>query len=183
MRFVCLPCLLLLGACVSSALPEPPVDAPLTEAGEERILPGTPTDAQIRDYVEGAVLDRFGAEAVRAANRAASSIMAASIRGRFGTGGPAVNVAIRGPDGWVGPPSGTQALLSPAASREIDRILADQAFWAESNRFPAYDCPDSGAHLLVVRHRGRAKITRQSCEPANLVGLLLRTVLAEAPPA
>ena len=182
MRSAGLLCLLSLAACVAPVPPEPLASAPPDDPGGERVLPGGPTAAQIRDYVEGAVGDRFGQDKVRAANSAASSVMAASIRGRFGTGGPAVNVAIRGAQGWTGRLSGTQAPLGAAASREIDRILADRAFWAEPDRFPAYDCPDAGAHLLVVRHRGRVKITRQSCEPANLVGRLLRTVLAEAPP-
>lgn len=182
MRSAGLLCLLSLAACVAPAPSEPPASPPLNGSGAERMLPGGPTAAQIREYVEGAVSDRFGQEAVRAANGAASSVMAASIRGRLGTGGPAVNVAIRRTEGWTGRLSGAQAPLTAAASREIDRILADRAFWAEPDRFPAYDCPDAGAHLLVVRHRGRVKITRQSCEPANLAGRLLRTVLAEAPP-
>lgn len=171
-----------LTACAAPAPPEPAALPPPATTAGERVLPGGPTAAEIRTYVEGAVSDRFGAEAVRAANAAASSVMAGSIRGRFGSGGPAVNVAIRGGQGWTGRLSGTEAPLAPAAAREIDRILAERAFWAEPDRFPAYDCPDSGAHLLVVRHRGRTKITRQSCEPADLAGRLLRTVLAEAVP-
>ena len=159
----------------ADSLPQPQLERP------ERVLQA-PTPEAIRAHVEGVVGDRFGAETVRRANAARSSVMAASIRGRWGTGGPEVNVAIRESAGWTGWRTGEQAPMPADAAREIDRLLADRAFWAEPDRYPAMDCPDSGAHLLVVRHQGRTKITRQSCEPANLVGRLLRTVLREQVP-
>jgi hypothetical protein len=141
-----------------------------------------PTPEAIREYVEGVVTDRFGTDAVRRANGAASSVMAASIRGRFGSGGPNVNVAIRGAGGWSGWRSGRAVPLAPQVSREIDRLLASPGLWAEPDRFPAMDCPDSGAHLLVIRHAGRSKVTRQSCSPANQIGRLLTTALDERVP-
>lgn len=161
--------------------PQPQADSRPQLARPERVLQA-PTPEAIRDYVEGVVGDRFGIETVRRANQARSSVMAASIRGRFGTGGPEVNVAIREGAGWTGWRSGAQGPMPAGAASEIDRLLADPAFWSEPDRHPAMDCPDSGAHLLVVRHQGRSKITRQSCEPANRVGRLLRTVLREQAP-
>ena len=180
-----------LAGCVAAPPPQEPEVRPEARveptpqpqlARPERVLQA-PTPEAIRGYVEGVVGDRFGAETVRRANSARSSVMAASIRGRFGSGGPDVNVAIRESAGWTGWRSGRQAAMPADAAREIDRLLADRAFWAEPNRHPAMDCPDSGAHLLVVRHQGRTKITRQSCDPANRVGRLLRTVLREQVPA
>jgi hypothetical protein len=177
-----------LAGCVAAP---PPADEPVqpqvqSRAGAQPAFPErrleAPTPEAIRGYVEGVVGDRFGPETVRRADQARTSVMAASIRGHFGTGGPQVNVAIREGGGWTGWGGGSRAPLQSAVGAELDRLLASRAFWAEPDRFPASDCPDSGAHLLVVRHQGRTKISRQSCEPANLVGRLLRTVLQEQVP-
>src|SRR3712207_4592841 len=98
----------------------------------ERVLQA-PTPEAIRGYVVGVVGDRFAAETGGRATAARGSVMAASIRGRFGAGGPEVNVAIREGAGWTGWRSGGQAPMPADAAREMDRLLADRAFWAEPN--------------------------------------------------
>ena len=105
--------------------------------------------------------------------------MAVAVPGRFNSGGPRVNVAVRTDGGWNGWRSGTAAPLPRDVGAEIDRLLASPAFRAEPDRSPAMDCPDSGAGLMVIRREGRLRVTRQSCLPANLVGRLLTTVIEE----
>jgi hypothetical protein len=178
MRVAFLVPLAAIAGCVSA--PEPATKQQPERVVGERVL-WTTDDAAIRQYVEGAIGDRFGADAVRQANAARTSVMAASIRGHFGSGGPNVNAVVRSASGWSGWRSGRAAPVSAATSAELDRLLADPALWAEPDRFPEMDCPDSGAHLLVIRHAGRSKISRQSCSPANRLGRLLETVLEEQP--
>ena len=167
-----------------------PVPAESAPSGEPaRIHPerrlAAPTPEAIQAYVEEVVGDRLGSEAVAQARAARASIMAAAVPGRFNSGGPRVNVATRSRAGWSGWSTGVPRSVPPEVSAEVDAILASAAFRAEPDRYPAMDCPDSGASLMVIRHEGRLRITRQSCMPANLVGRLLRTVLEERvqPPA
>jgi hypothetical protein len=138
-----------------------------------------PTPDAIQAYVEEVVGDRLGAAAVAQARGARTSIMAAAVPGRFNSGGPRVNVVTRSSDGWSGWGSGAAAPLPAAVGAEIDRLLASPALRAEPDRYPEMDCPDSGASLMVIRHDGRLRVTRQSCMPANLVGRLFQTVVEE----
>lgn len=108
--------------------------------------------------------------------------MVAAFRGRFASQGPAVNVAVRTSAGWTGRKNGSQAPLSGDVVRELDALLKNPALWREAPFWPEMDCPDAGALLMVVRHQGRERVTRQACGTNGLTGRLLETVAAEAIP-
>jgi hypothetical protein len=142
-----------------------------------------PTVAEVRKVVEEKVVERLGAEALRQAQAARTSIVASSYQGRFESGGPRVTVAVRGSNGWTSWKSGRPAPLAAAAGAELDRLLADPAFWREAPFYPEMDCPDAGATMMIVRHRGQERVTRQGCTPAGLLGRLEETVLEERVPS
>ena len=162
---------------VAWSMPPAPPAAANQPAPERRLA--APTPEAVRGSGEEVAGDRFGPVALVQARAAGSSVIAVAVPGRFNDGGPRVNIAIRSGRGWSAWTSGRAAPLAPEVGAEIDRLLASRAFAAEPDRFPAMDCPDSGASLLLIRHGGRVRATRQSCMPANFVGRLLLTVLEE----
>jgi hypothetical protein len=136
---------------------------------------------ELEIHVRSQVLERLGTEALREASAARTSIMASSYQGRFHAGGPRVKVLVRAPTGWFGWKSGGPVPLEAAAGAELDQLLANPNFWREAPFYPAMDCPDAGATMMVVRHSGRALVTRQGCTPAGLLGKLEEAVLSDGP--
>lgn len=140
----------------------PPVDPPF--AGYSA--------AAVRDSVERLVAWRFGEEALRLARSAPSSILVTHHQGlprpvrqpdgSWGYEPPGVNAIVRGGAGWSGWSGRTPRAVAAARAAEIDRILADPAFWAEPDHV-APTCTDAGARRMVVRHRGRTAVRQQGC--------------------
>lgn len=159
---------------VAWSVPHAPSAAANEPAPQRRLA--APTPEAILGYVEEVAGDRFGRDAVAQARRADSAIIAVAVPGRFNAGGPHVNIALRSSGGWSG--IGGDSLPEDVGA-EIDCLLASPAYAAEPDRYPEMDCPDSGASLLLIRHRGQVRTIRQSCMPANLSGRLLSTVLDE----
>ena len=137
------------------------------------------SSAEIQRNVEQRVGEILGTEAVRQAQEASTSIMASSYQGRFDAGGPRVNVAVRGSANWLTWKSGRPTPLAAIAAKELDRLLGEPALWREAPFYPDMDCPDAGATMMVIRHRGRTVVTRQGCNPAGLLGRLEEAVLNE----
>ena len=176
-----LPALVLVAlcGCTTAPLAEPPQEQPRPIAGREDRGQG-PTAESVQGEVERQIVQRLGAEALRQGQNATTSIMVAAFRGAFASSGPTVRMAVRGPIGWtVWNGSGSAAMAAPAA-RELNRLLADRAFQSESPFWPAMDCPDAGATLMVIRHKGQVRVTRQSCGSNGLIGRVSQIVLGEA---
>jgi hypothetical protein len=136
------------------------------------------TTNQIQSEVEERVQERLGADVLGAARDAATSIMANSYQGRFDSGGPRLAVLVRTSGGWTSWKSGRPVPLAGDMGAELDRLLRDPAMWREEPFYPAMDCPDAGATMMVIRHRGGTRVTRQGCNPAGLTGKLEETVLS-----
>lgn len=136
------------------------------------------TTSLIQSEVEDMVQEQLGAETLAAARGAATSIMASSYQGRFDSGGPRLEVLVRAPDGWTSWKSGRASAVPADVGAAIERLLADSALWREEPFYPAIDCPDAGATMLVIRHGGRTRVTRQGCTPAGLTGKLEEVVLS-----
>lgn len=195
--------LLLAAGCTAAPAPEafPPAEPePARPAAQqppvtaERPLGPPPVDppfsgfsaAAIRDSVERMVAWRFGNEALRLAQAAPSSIMATSHQGlprpvqnpdgSWGYDPPGVDAMIRGPGGWTGWAGAERVPVAAAKAAEIDRILADRAFWAEPDHVPP-TCTDAGARRLVIRHQGRVTVRQQSCGSSGLTGRLWQLAL------
>ncbi len=137
------------------------------------------TTHQIEADVEERVQERIGAEALAAARASATSIMANSYQGRFDSGGPRIAVLVRASGGWTSWKSGRPAPVAADVSAEIDRLLGNASLWREEPFYPDMDCPDAGATMMVIRHRGGTRVTRQGCSPEGLTGRLEETVLSE----
>jgi hypothetical protein len=149
----------------------PPVDPPYSGFN--------PT--AIRDSVARLVAWRLGDEALRLAQSAPSAIMTTHHQGlprpvqnpdgSWGYDPPGANALVRAPAGWTGWAGSERRPVSAAKAAEIDRILADPAFWAEADNVPP-TCTDAGARRLVVRHGGRTAVRQQSCGGVGLTGRL-----------
>jgi len=194
------PLALLLAAAACTA--PPPADVPPSPeptepprgagtADEPRVpLPPEPpisgfSAAHVREWVARHVAARIGAEAVTLAEAAATSIMVThhqglprpvrNADGSWGYEPPGANAMVRTADGWTGWSGRERRPVSGARAAEIDRILADPAFWAEPDHVPP-TCTDAGARRLVVRHAGRAAVRQQSCGGVGLTGRLWELV-------
>jgi hypothetical protein len=90
---------------------------------------------------------------------------------------PAVVAAVRGPVGWtrIGPDR-VRLPFDPAAGRELDRLLASRALWAEPA--PETGCTDPGGMLVLARHRRTERISAFPCGASGLTGEAARIVLA-----
>lgn len=141
--------------------------------------------AEVRRSVETHVAARLGAEAVRLAGASSSSVMVThhqglprpvqNADGSWGYEPPGANALVRGAAGWSGWAGTAQRPVAAARAAEIDRILADPAFWAE----PAYirpTCTDAGARRMVVRHAGRIAVRQQGCGGEGLTNRLWELV-------
>jgi hypothetical protein len=80
---------------------------------------------------------------------------------------PPANAVVRTSTGWIGWSGPRRQPVSAARAAELDRILADAAFWAEAPYHPP-DCTDAGAQRMVVRHAGRTAVRHQSCSGSGL---------------
>ena len=89
------------------------------------------------------------------------------------------NALVRTGGGWSGWKSGAPNPLGAAAAVEIERILADPAFWREED-FVRPTCTDAGARRLFVRRGAHQTVRQQSCGGVGLTGRLFDLVLAGA---
>ena len=179
-----LPALVLvaLSGCTTAQVTEPPQEQPRPIAGREGRGQG-PTAESVQAEAERQIAQRLGAEALRQGREAITSIMVAAFRGAFASSGPAVKMAVRDSTGWKVWNGSGSAELPGAASRELDRLLANRSFQSEAPFWPATDCPDAGATLMVIRHKGQVRVTRQSCGFNGLIGRVSQIVLGEAVPS
>ena len=154
----------------------PPTEAPATAFREEAV----------REAVEDLIRWRLGETALREANAAPAALMAsfhqglprpiACPGGRWAYAPPAVSAAVRTADGWVRWRGEAREGYAPAVSAEIDRILADPAFWRE----PAFDrptCTDAGAQRLIARSGTHGAVRQQSCSGGGLTRRLHQLVI------
>jgi hypothetical protein len=155
----------ILGAC-STPAPAPVLDStrPLD------VLPGDAELARVRVDLLATASDRFGAATLAEARAATTHLVVKRFVGMGpppppGAGAdwrptPAAALLVRRAEGWmVATGSGWRVADSEAAS-ELDRMIADPAFWSE----PAYTppCPDFGASLLLLKVPGRNETVRNS---------------------
>jgi hypothetical protein len=170
-----------LAACATPLPPPiiPPRDGPPAH--------GSFGPAQARALTEADLTAVLGAAVADEARRAGTSVivrrgvslprMIQQPDGSWKPEGPYANAAVRTSAGWVGWPGGQRSLLAPETSRELDRLLASPALWAE----PALDpvtCTDAGGLMSVVRHNGRERVASQPCGTHDLTGRLAEIVMA-----
>lgn len=183
MRFaIALLQLATVGGCVSAAEPPP---SPETVAGRPA-MPGFDATS-VRAAVEADTAARLGAEAARLAAAARTSILVThhqglprpvqNADGSWGYEPPGANAMIRTAAGWAGWAGRERRAVSPAKAAEIERILADPAFWAEQAYVPP-TCTDAGARRLVLRHAGRVTVRQQGCGGVGLTGRLWELVFS-----
>ena len=170
-------------APVEQAAPMPAVEPrepqPAARPHPQRILQG-PGELQVRGYLQDVVGDRYGRAAWTAFTAAPTAIAAASIAGRWATSHEAsVGLLVRSREGWRVEGG---SLLSRERGAALDSLLADPRLWAEPGRYPEVSCPDSGADVLMIRHRGRVKTVYQSggCGTANLSTRLIQSAIEAA---
>lgn len=154
-----------LGACATPA-PDPVLDS----ARPLDTLPGDAELTRVREDLLATAADRFGAAALAEARAAPTHVVVKRFVGMApppppGASAdwrptPAAALLVRQAEGWmVATGSGWRRAAAEAAS-ELDRIIADSAFWSE----PAYTppCPDFGASLLLLKAPGRSETVRNS---------------------
>lgn len=168
-----LPATLLAAGCAT--VPQPPAPAP------ERVLPSGPPDRQMgvafdrrvteQDLLWGA-RQRFGEAMVRRALAAPTYIFAKHYQGMLPPPPPDAGPDWRYPEPPVGMlifENGYWLAATPEGFRqarpdkvpEIERVLADPAFWAEPEWAPP-GCTDAGASLLLMRAPGKPEIVRSA---------------------
>ena len=199
MRFV--PCLALIvaAACVHASPEDEPAPVAEPDAVQpardpvrspvlcpESAAPGFDA-AQIAREVECHVEARLGSAPVAELRSAGSALMATYHAGlprpvqrpdgSWTYEGPMANALLVAAGTWRGWKSGRAQPLAPAAAAEVDRILADPAFWREE-AYVRPTCTDAGARRLVVRHGARRAVRQQSCGGRGLTGRLFDIVLA-----
>lgn len=117
--------------------------------------------------------DILGGAAVTEVMRARSAVLVRSIYslprmiqqpdGSWKPEPPSVAAAVRGPAGWtrIGA-GGTRTAFDPAASKELDRLLGSQSFWAQQ---PVDDvtCTDPSGIVLIARRDGREFVSPYPC--------------------
>lgn len=172
---------LALTACAATPAP-PPVDE--REVG--RIPTFGPNDA--RALAETEVRQVLGEAAFAEISRASTAVlvrrglslprMIQQPDGSWTPEGPYANAAIRTAQGWIGWPGGVRSLLSPETSRELDRLIALPALWAEPHLPADVSCTDPGGLTSVVRHRGREHVATQPCGSIGLTGQLAQIVMS-----
>jgi len=147
---------------------QPPPAQPVRPLTPLPISAGGPSTAAIQEFVEKAVVDHSGPGALRQAQVATSSILVVRSMGNFGSKQLAVGVLTHVGGSW----HRSSERVPQSVAREIDQIIQNSAFWREPAFYPPMDCPDSGATMMIVRHAGRMRVTRQSCAPSGLIGRL-----------
>ena len=201
MRFRLFLAPLLAAACApapplepEAAVPPEPEAAPAVQ--QARVNVGCPESTapgfdpeQVRREVICHVGLRLGPAAAEQALAAGSALMATYHHGlpkplqrpdgSWGWEGPMANALILAGGGWKGWKAGAAKPLAPAPAAEVERILADPAFWREE-AYVRPTCTDAGARRLVVRHGSRRTVRQQSCGGRGLTGRLFDLVLAGA---
>ena len=158
-----------LAACVAPA----PESVTTTDAATARPLDTLPGDAdleRVRQDLLATAGERFGATALTEARAAPTHLVVKRFVGMApppppGAGvdwrpTPAAALLVRRAEGWrVATATGWRRADAEAAS-ELDRIIADPAFWSE----PAYTppCPDFGASLLLLKVPAKDETVRNS---------------------
>lgn len=182
--------LLALVGCVGPSVAPESQSATAGTVGAARPAPLDPPmasfdGAAVRAEVEADVAARLGAEAVRLAAAAPSSILVThhqglprpvrNADGSWGYEPPGANAMIRTTAGWRGWAGTESRAVSPAKAAEIERIFAEASFWAEPEVVPP-TCTDAGARRMVLRHAGRVTVRQQSCGGVGLTGRLWELV-------
>ena len=91
---------------------------------------------------------------------------------------PAVAAAIRHASGWIRiGADGVRHGVDASAARELDRLLASTAFWAEPF-LPETMCTDPSGILILARHQQRERLFAQPCGFADATGQAAQIVLA-----
>jgi hypothetical protein len=175
---------LALAAC--AAVPTPTPDGEATSARRRDSLPADADLALVRTDLIATASHRFGTDAVRTALAARAYLIAKRYSGMAPPPPPGA-----GPN-WV-PPTPTALLMRDArgwsvataagwrpadsvAAAEIDRVIADAAFWSEAPAKMA--CPDYGASLLLLKAPGRAETVRNGQCPNQAEAALLAALRA-----
>jgi hypothetical protein len=154
-----------LGACATPAR-----DPVLDSARPLDVFPGDAELTRVREDLLATASDRFGTATLAEARAAPAHLVVKRFVGMApppppGAGAdwrptPAAALLVRRAEGWmVATGSGWRRADAEAAS-ELDRIIADVAFWSE----PAYTppCPDFGASLLLLKVPGHNETVRNS---------------------
>ena len=169
MKYLAYPALALLAAC--AAAPAAAVQS---------------RQNAVRAEIERELGDQLGAAALRELRRAPAAILLRRtvslprmIRQPDGTFQPerggAVG-AVRTRTGWVRIIPGERRPFDRLASREIDRLLAQRAFWAEP-AFPPVRCTDPGGPNMIIRLGRRERVAVQPCGSEGLTGRLAEIVM------
>ena len=162
--------LVTIAAC-TTATPAPEA-ASQTIVADQRPLRSLPADAGLRDVRNDLLAtagDRFGQERLAEALAAPTHLIAKRFAGMLPPPPPGeatpeyvppAALMMKTAQGWMVATASGWRPATPEHSAEIDRLIADPAFWAE----PATDmpCPDYGASLLLLKVPGKANIVRKS---------------------
>jgi hypothetical protein len=167
-------CTMLVGAC-AAPLPAPP--APAYDRGNGP-APGE-VRARMRSVIErdaAQVLGRGALGEVLAARTAL--LVRRPVQFPSAPTPPAVAAAARQASGWIRiGANGVRHGFDAAAARELDRLLASSAFWAEPS-LPETMCTDPSGILILARHQQRERVFAQPCGFAGPTGQAAQIVLA-----
>ena len=146
-----------------------------------------PRAAAIRADIESELRDQLGAAAMAELRRAPAAVllrrtvslprMIQQPDGRWLPERAGAVAAVRGPRGWIRIAPGERRAFDPSASREIDRLLAQRAFWTEP-AFRPVRCTDPGGPNMIVRLGRRERVAVQPCGSEGLAGRLAEIVMA-----
>lgn len=165
---------LIIAGVAACAMPAPsPV--PITEAAAAngRPLDALPAEAdltRVRQDLLATAADRFAAAALSEARAAPTHLVVKRFVGMAppplpGAGSdwrptPAAALLVRRAEGWMVATVTGWRRAGQEAAIELDRIIADPAFWSQ----PAYTppCPDFGASLLLLKVPRHSETVRNS---------------------
>lgn len=146
-----------------------------------------PRTAAVRAEIESELRDQLGAGVAAEIRRAPAAIllrrtvslprMIQQPDGSWQAERAGAVAAIRTARGWIRIAPGERRPFDPVASREIDRLLARRAFWAEPG-FPPLRCTDAGGPAMAVRLGRRERVAVQPCGSEGLSGRLAEIVMA-----
>lgn len=133
-----------------------------------------PSTWEVQAHVEADLERAFGAKAVEVARSAPTSVMLAWHHGSFNRTEPRIRMAVKEASGWRlwADDRAEPRRIEHSRAMRIEAYLKRDLLWEEVPFHPAMDCPDSGAIMMVIRHRGKVRVARQSCGPALLTGEL-----------
>ena len=157
-------------ACAAPSRAPDPVTAGATTARPLDILPAEADLTRVRRDLLATAADRFGAAALTEARAAPAHLVVKRFVGMApppppGAGvdwrpTPAAALLVRRAGGWAVATANGWRGADHEAATELDRIIADPAFWSE----PAYTppCPDFGASQLLLKVPGKTESVRNS---------------------